>query len=225
LQRLFASPYVQNGILTGEMTPENKRFCRSFWKKNKEVIPTRVEMLKQAQTLLTAEPECETLDKIVNGILASRKPFLDNIKGQCMADQADDIRLNALNKVALEYHLFVYREMKRGDLVRMILTDFVPIWHIMELRTYVKRHPKYRSTPLAQSLLYMDFDLQPMFDFYKHIIDSRTANLPEPEKQELIDLTKESTEINIRYILMPIEESILASPCINKTINALPQRS
>ncbi|CAG2115282.1 unnamed protein product [Medioppia subpectinata] len=205
--------------MTGEMTDDNKRRGRSFWKRNKELIPTIgcVEMLKQAKPLVTDAKECQTLDQIVNNLNSRKKPFLDNLK-QLVGGPGDDLRMHALTKPTLDRQKLMYREMSRGNLVRMVLTDLVPVWRTLEIRKYLRNHPKYRPSPLSDYLTHKDFDLQPMFTFYKYIIDSRSPNIKDPEENELFELTRELIDVDLKSILMPLNESVIASPCLNQTI-------
>ncbi|CAG2105178.1 unnamed protein product, partial [Medioppia subpectinata] len=217
LAKLFASDYVQKIVMMADMSKQfTMRLGRIFWWRIKKLFQTRVEMLKGAQTLVTIDTDCKYLEQITNRLINESQIVLATNK-QILGDINDVIQETALSEITLDYQLLVYREMRRRSLIRMLVTDLVPVWRILQLREYVKRQPQYRPSALSRFLLYSDIELDTLFKFYKKMIDSLLPNITPTEMQELIQLIKESIDIDLKFISVPIE-SLSSLACNNKTL-------
>ncbi|CAG2112355.1 unnamed protein product, partial [Medioppia subpectinata] len=203
LPQLFVEDYVQEILMTGEMSAENIRYGQKYWKRTKHVMLTRLEMLKRALTVATNDNERQFLDRVVLGMGKKLGKYLDNFE-YLLGGISDDILMHAPTDTLIKNHLVLWREMRRGSFVRMMATDLVPLWHILQLRKYLTRQPRYSLSPLANYLLYTDFNIVGVFNFYKSVIDSHAANMTAAEELELFQLTNEMNELDLKFHIMPI---------------------
>ncbi|CAG2123049.1 unnamed protein product, partial [Medioppia subpectinata] len=148
LPRLFVEDYVQEILMTGEMSAENIRYGQKYWKRTKHVMLTRFEMLKRALTVTTNDDERHYLSLVVLGLGRKLNKYLDNFQ-HLLGGIEDDILIYAPTDTLIDNHLVFWREMKRDSFVRMMATDLVPAWHILQLREYLKRQPQYKPSPLS----------------------------------------------------------------------------
>ncbi|CAG2102274.1 unnamed protein product [Medioppia subpectinata] len=203
LPKLFVEDYVQEILMTGEMSAENIRYGQKYWKRTKQVMLTRLEMLKRALTVAINDNERQFLDRVVLGMGRKLDKYLANFE-HLLGGIEDDILMHAPTDTLIENHLVLWREMKRGSFVRMMATDLVPLWHILQLRKYLKRQPQFKLSPLSNYLLYTDFNIVGVFNFYKSVIDSHATNITAAEELELFQLIRETNDLDLKFHIMPI---------------------
>ncbi|CAG2110137.1 unnamed protein product, partial [Medioppia subpectinata] len=203
LPKLFVEDYVQEILMTGEMSAENIRYGQKYWKRTKHVMLTRLEMLKRALTLATNDNERQFLSGVVLGMEQKLNKYLDKFE-HLLGGIDDDILMYAPTDTLIDNHLVLWREMLRGSFVRMMAADLVPLWHILQIQEYLKRQPEYKPSPLSNFIQYTDFNIEGVFNFYKSVIDSHAANITAAEELELFQLIREMDDLDFRFHIMPI---------------------
>ncbi|CAG2110138.1 unnamed protein product, partial [Medioppia subpectinata] len=203
LPKLFVEDYVQEILMTGEMNAENIRYGQKYWKRTKHVMLTRLEMLKRALSVTTNDYERQFLGPVVLGMGKKLGKYLDNFE-QLLGGISDDILMHAPTDTLINNHLVMWREMRRGSFVRMMATDLVPLWHILQIQEYLKRQPQYKPSPLSNFIQYMDFNIEGVFNFYKSVIDSHATNMTAADELDLFQLIREMNDLDLKFHIMPI---------------------
>ncbi|CAG2100940.1 unnamed protein product [Medioppia subpectinata] len=200
LPRLFAEDYVQEILMTGEMSCKNIRYGQKYWKRTKHVFLTILEMLKRALTLATNDNERQFLGGVVSEMGRNLGKYLDNFE-HLLGGISDDILMYAPTDTLADNYITLWREIKRNSFVRMMATDLVPLWHVLELRAYLTRQPQYKSSPLTNFILYTDLPIEAMVNFYKSVIDSHAPNITAAEEHELFQLTNEANDLDFKFYI------------------------
>ncbi|CAG2109738.1 unnamed protein product, partial [Medioppia subpectinata] len=195
---MFTKDYVQKILMTGEMSDQNMRFGWIFAKRTKAIYRARIELVRLCLTL-ARDDKTRQLLKAMDSVFASKGAlFYQNFEQQLGA-VGGDVKGRAMDKTDIGYHLMIYREMKRGSLVRMILLNMVPDWRALHVWEYLKSQPQYRPSPLSDKLLQLDLDVKESVNTYKTIIDLNAKNITAAEEQELIQLAKEANELHCKF--------------------------
>ncbi|CAG2116312.1 unnamed protein product [Medioppia subpectinata] len=199
MAKMYKTDYVQKILMNGTMTPENIRFGRSFWKRYKDFLTSHVELVKKATSMATDNNQRTALDAHVKHLIAGLAEYFPKFE-QLLGGVPDEVRLRPMDESAIDMQLILYREMKRGSFIRMMLVEMVPIWRNLVLREYFKLQPHYSRQPLSDTILFYHFDMKRITNMYKHIINSFTNSTTAAQELELIQLVKEVKEVDGRFI-------------------------
>ncbi|CAG2106501.1 unnamed protein product [Medioppia subpectinata] len=201
MAKMLATDYVQKILMTGEMSDENIRYAQKNWKRSKDIVPkSTLDMMRRAYSLAVTETDRKILEPFVTTIAADLDKYYDRFERQ-LGGIGDDLKAQPMDAITVDYTIMHYQELKRGSILRMILTQMVGIWLIDKLHEYLKHEPRYRPNPLATNLLFLDFDPNAITTGFKSVIDRNGGHISAAEELELIQFAKELIDMEIKFHL------------------------
>ncbi|CAG2117515.1 unnamed protein product, partial [Medioppia subpectinata] len=198
LADFFATDFVQKTLMGAEMTEQIKQIARKYCKKDKDLFLTRFELLKSIHNVLTDANHRTIVDQFIKSVGPQAAKMYDKFEQQ-LGGIGEELRLQPMDEHSIDYKLLIYREMKRGSLLRLLVTLAVKKWSDIRLAEYLIGQPRYRPNIMATNLLHMNVDLKQVMTVCKSIIDANGVNVSAAEEAELIQLAKEVFAINSKF--------------------------
>ncbi|CAG2115200.1 unnamed protein product [Medioppia subpectinata] len=200
MAKMFATDYVQKILMTGEMSDENIRYAKVYWKRSKELALVAIELLKRAYSVATNEGDRKIVDQWVKTVPEELAAYYQRFE-QKLGGIGSDVKIQAIDETMIDYTLMHNREMKRGSFVRMMVTQLVGNWHVLRVHQYLKRQPLYRPNPMVTYFLFTEFPIETYVSLLKNMIDSNGGQISPPEELELIQLAKETMDLDMKIHL------------------------
>ncbi|CAG2100056.1 unnamed protein product [Medioppia subpectinata] len=210
VDNFMATDYVQNILMTGEMTEYNIQYAKIHWKRSKDIIGGERLVDKKAYSLSPTEYDNQTMAELCRVLPVVIAQYYDGFE-QLLGGIGPEITSLAMDESMIDYNIMFYTEMKHGSFVRLIASQLVSVWFIDEMYEYLKLQSQYAPTPLSNYLLYLDFDNKALLTVLRSLIDPKAGDISAEEETQLIQLVKEVNDVEINRITTTLSDRLLDS--------------